>query len=523
MKGFSETKIGTESLSKGLRSDSRNRLNKPGLLACMNMKPVKDEGLVYHEDIDNLFPSVTFDFPFPQVFKGKGETLLANRTSLYQVGQGLALSAITTYDVYNPTQTMAIPEGGQWDFIDHGTTWMLTNGECCVFKTRKSGLFRATEKVYVQKDVRFNSGTHHRGRAVIGGFNEKFFWNTAWEAIWATWEATMPGGLSVSDRGLKGNYVLWSTIGGDLIWLTMPSLARTGLVPFTAGGTDTGFDTGNFTNQMFLDQLKRNELGWMPMPFQGDVIRIEELGKDLIVYGTDGIAVLNPVGDPYPTYGCELLSGVGLAQPGALIDGGSYHKYIGADGCLWKISRGYTISGWEAVSLGFYEFFHDSLKDDWAGSSDDSLGEGYLSTKQQTFIVTEEGVGQTHQIITSGMFHEDEFKGIVSSNGNTEQKIVLDSVDFGLGGIKLLQAVELGLSDYSEVIVAVATRFSKKGPWLFSDWVPINDEGWAVVNTSGIEFRLMIKGKPGQRLAPAYTNYRWNVTDKRNIRGIYAS
>lgn len=111
------------SLKAGIRRDHRLGRNMPGLLECVNLKPL-DGSLVFAEAPTQPFPTPpTVQWPYPQLIRGKGKTILAGRSTLQYVDE--ATWGLTDIPVYNLA-------GGLNDFIvngafstnpDTGPTW----------------------------------------------------------------------------------------------------------------------------------------------------------------------------------------------------------------------------------------------------------------------------------------------------------------------------------------------------------------------------------------------------------------
>ncbi len=111
------------SLKAGIRRDHRLGRNVPGLLECVNLKPI-DGSLVYAEAPTQPFltpPSV--DWPYPQLIRGKGKTILAGKTALQFVDE--ATWGLTDIPVYNLSDLLndLIANGAFTVDPDTGPTW----------------------------------------------------------------------------------------------------------------------------------------------------------------------------------------------------------------------------------------------------------------------------------------------------------------------------------------------------------------------------------------------------------------
>ncbi len=169
-----------EQLAAGLRPDQYVGLNAKFMQECSSMR-LSPFGLLPMEPVnfamETAFLSalgVTVSHPFPQLFKGKGVTLLADEDKVYLVDESTWIATeITTYDVYDPATPKSITAGGAWQFVDFHTTWFLFNGNCQVFPTK----WLHDTKVFVQEDVTMSTGCDYKGRMLAGGFNSDDIWS----------------------------------------------------------------------------------------------------------------------------------------------------------------------------------------------------------------------------------------------------------------------------------------------------------------------------------------------------------
>ena len=93
-------------------------------------------------------------------------------------------------------------------------------------------------------------------------------------------------------------------------------------------------------------QDKTNLAGEMPMDWAGNIYAIGKLDKSLIVYGSGGISILQPVEN---VFGKAILLPLGIKSKGAVTCQLNFHLFITSDGCLWKFSD-------KLEKLGYEEF-----------------------------------------------------------------------------------------------------------------------------------------------------------------------
>lgn len=228
----------------GIRRDFRNAANSQALVTCRNLRPTQ-WGLKDHLPITNPFSAVTLEnagiipsWPFPQLFRGKKVTLLADATAIFLVDESdWSLTPIDTYTIYNTdaaSQALDITEGGPWHFMDFHDTWMLFNGACQVFKTGYS------PKTFVQNAVTIRTGCELlEGRALMAGFDRDNYRTQAWRDYLATYMDNIPKAYQQDlSIGADGNWLWWSSIGGaDLMHLFRLDAAITSTMALIRNGS----------------------------------------------------------------------------------------------------------------------------------------------------------------------------------------------------------------------------------------------------------------------------------------------
>jgi len=508
MKEFA-TKIERE-LEAGLRSDSRAKVNHIQLVQCKNLKPVKGVGLCPYEPASNPFSGLSYSHPFPQLFKGRNVTLLAFATAVYTVNESTwAKTLITTYDVFDEASTKSITTGGAWHFVDLGDVWFLFNGVCVVFKTNRRGMFGYSEKVFVQTVQTIQTGCTHRGRVITGGFSSDF-----WQGDWKQWmdEWLADGGSGVEKANLGSNFVMWSGIGGgDLLFWLLPRIAIYGVLE------DPNYHSN--TKALIFDMLKRNDLGWMPMEWEGTVQRVAPLGKNVIVYGDNGVTALVPVVEPVSTFGKVEIATFGVYGRACVGVGKDRHIFLDKAGRVWQITADLQLT-----QLGYEEFLYSTLATAII-SYNPILEEFVIGHSAGSYVLTDAGLGFATQKVTSIAVIDGAVKGVAPDVSDVEALIETDRFDLGVRGIKQLSTINIGGTSLTSSVMSVAAkyRFNKGSALSTTPYMITNNEGNARLEPSGIDFALLVKNTNYVYADIGYIEVRYRVTDRRYIRGIYAS
>jgi hypothetical protein len=521
-----------DGLKRGLRREAISDRQTQALVRCRNAKP-KEHGLEAHTAISDPFSGQTVSWPFPQLIRGRELTLLAAATSLSEVDETTtpwSTSAVTVYDYINQETADSITTGGQWHMADFGDTFYLFNGNCTVFRLNLADMLMAgTNKTLVQEDITIQTGCDFRGRLIIGGFNPSDFWGDSWTDLLGQWASGQPdpvnrtyNHLLDTATNMGDNFVQWSTIGGgDTFFWFWPDLAVTGPIGRTVAHD---YDPVNHPRPSIFDYLERNEMGFMPMPFQGSVLCVKPLGRTVMAYGEDGVAALPMVSEPFPTFGCVPLLNTGVADRGAVGGDDREHIMVDQEGEVWRISADLNVQ-----RAGYKEFTSALLDGEPIISLDESEREYYIASGSGSgavggYVLTAQGLGECVELPTSLARNEDGLVGLFEDGDIGDHLIVItDTFDLGNRGMKCITGIEVGVETGQDTDVAVYYRNSKADAFSLRSGVILNREGWAIVSITGVEFRVVVDIDSYISAELDYITVRWRQLDKRGIRGAYVA
>jgi hypothetical protein len=486
------------------------------LQEAKNVK-VSPEGLEGYESVSDPFGgAISASWPFPQLVRGKHISLLFGDTTLESVtesGTSWTKSPITTYDAANPNVTKAIVSGNEWHFADLMNSFYAFNENCTVFRVGIETLAGLTTKTFVQDSVTIRTGTESRGRVVFGGFSSADFWSSSvWQSIFQDFQATLSGsGINTSFDDIDANWVFWSSIGGGdfPLWLFHPAL-------YSSVATAPTLDR-------FVEKLKENTFGWMPMPFQGEVKNVKDLNGNVICYGVDGVAALVPIPptvEDTATYGIQSLATFGVAQRSAVGASPFGHIFIDTTGALWSIAPDLTIT-----RLGYEEYLFPMLSEDIRITWDGNQRDFRICSESYGFLLTPNGLSSHYQRVTSAYHVQGAQIGVYLNDASLhaqEGKVVSNVFDMAHTGIKHIGHVSVDVRSLGDVFVALDYRYDRNSEWRRSAWTLVNLEGNARLSVSGLEFRLAVKtdNHDGFELDQAWI--RWLKDDTRHVRGADA-
>ncbi len=509
----------SKTLTSGLRPYSDFGRGMNFLTQCTFLRP-RPWGLRPCVAVSNPFVADQFGtWPFAQIMRGSEVTLLLTATTIKTVTEAspnwTLSAAITTYDLNDPTTGKSITGSDVWHMADFHDSWILFNGTSMVIKTNKEGMFGETNNVFVQNTIAVKTGCAFRGRLIMAGFNPSSYFGADWDSIWNEWLDQLPYAIDTTLDDVDDNFVMWTTIGGgDILNLFLPQMAVNGVIKEDIRTIDSG---------VFLDLWRRNEAGFMPMPWQGTVHVVKPLGNGVMVYGEDGIGYMPSVTNPYPTFGLRKLAPFGIAGRGCVGGDETFHVFMDSSGVLWKI----TAENFSLQKLGYEEFFDDIVDQTVVITYDQSENEFTISgedgsSNALSYILTESGLGRSPYQVTSAFPLEGSLLGVSKTNASTVPIIVSDALDFGYRDLKTITTVELGIEVGTDVTthVAVYYRYNKDSAWVLSTLVLLNNVGFARVQATAIEFRLAIKCSSYIGMKIDYANVRWQASGKRTIRGL---
>lgn len=541
MREFISTILSSDKLV-GLRSDKRSPRNSRFLAVARGCKLLK-EGLVseskdrdLYAKIVEVYGSDAFDrwWPYPQVFDGRKKSLVVSGTRVFELTKStMTPVAETLYSDLAGTTTTLTSSGEPWQFADMGPVWALFNGDVVVFNHKIANLRTANIATPIVESTKMiKTGCYFKGRTILGGFNPDNIWTASsvdstesWADVFAEFLATSPTGVSTS-MPVGENYVMWSTIGGgagDLGWLLFPSVAKAGWIGSMGHGEVDANDyeelTGTRTKRpLFMEQFERNEWGFMPMPWQGSVQAVIPMQKMVVVLGEGGVCALYPtaVGD-FPTLGLLELSSVGVAGRGAAVYGNLGCVFLDKSGKLKLVAEDGKLE-----TLGFREYFKRMPNNVPVFTYNEVDEEYYLCDEERGFVLTKHGLTETNRIASS-LIRSGSDLYVMAFRVGSGLEVLTDIFDMGMRGLKTLEWVEVSASMPLGLSVAIDYRYETGRDFVRSELIPLNNEGFARVGISALEFRVQVVGLRDSEVDIDGIRVYWKGTDKRFRRGINVS
>lgn len=466
-------------MAVGLEPDSQNFVNMNGVSVLQGLRNTK-LGFRVVPTVEQLIsftgqiPAVSFNHPFPQVFRGRKQTIVADELYIYEVDESdWTVTKLVTYDFYSQASTKGITTGGVWQFIDFGNSWILLNGSCIVVK---NNWYHAT-KVFVIDTMTVTTGCRHNGIIALGGFNESDFWTADWDVENAARLAKGTAwGYSVG--GATKNAVWWSGVGGgDFLHLLDLDIAVEGNTNIV-GAHDAD-------NPLYLDMQKRNASANMIMDTSSQVLSMVPLGQNLIVGCADAIYILPHVSEPFSTYGKHMLVPIGVHDRGSIATNGVICIALDQFGSLWSIGGKGDIS-----RLGYEQYFADVLDEQVTITYDSMYSEFYISTATKAFILGNSGLSEIGFSAPTLHRMAKKLVGLVTQHSPAlTPKVVFGPLDFGSRQTKTVRQLECIGALPNAITATVRFRNSSTSSWT-SKTVSFDVRGRAVVECTGVEFEF---------------------------------
>ena len=254
-----------------------------------------------------------------------------------------------------------------------------------------------------------------------------------------------------------------------------------------------------------------NDAGFKPMNWRGYVYQVKKLDKSVIIYGSGGATIAYPVGSPMPTFGFKDMLNIGIKNKTAI--GGDYQVHFCIDilGCLYKI----TSEG--IVKLGYEEFLLPLTNPvlTW----DAAKRRLYISDSLTGYMLSENTLTGGYANLT-GLYRIKESLTAVSPNKLITKpvEICTDILDFKRRGLKSIESMQFDAISDTVLFAAIDYRYKKNEEFKSTKWSQLNSEGVAHIRTSGVEFRIKLKGLNHGSFDLSYISIQLKFIDQRFTR-----
>lgn len=297
---------------------------------------------------------------------------------------------------------------------------------------------------------------------------------------------------------LIASYVSGTTIPATWTLLVAAPELRMGSVLTQPGGGGGGDTAGiNWLKWSQIGALnftidRSNIAGQMPLPLRGALWAILRHGRDIMLYGRNGVYKLIPAGN---AYGYQPMLDIGLRSKRAVADCGpivgGLHYFVDAHSRLWKVADGLELldyrewlSGLSTIVLSFDPitrllYLCDGTTGYVYNVETGSFGKGPAT------ITAIGAQGGSLYVCASGAITVPNFA------------FSTDITDFKTRKGKTVHSFEVGVDTTLTLEGAIDYRLQKQASFLSTNWYPIDSRGQCYVNAYGYEFRFKVRATTG--------------------------
>jgi len=306
----------------------------------------------------------------------------------------------------------------------------------------------------------------------------------------------------------KNQLILGGIVSDDYKWSSLGSAS----VAWSAIG-HTEFDPQNDPTA-----------GFMPMPWSGidgaTIQKVMKLGKVVRVYGNFGVSDLVPTNNQHGvSFGKHDVVGYGSIAADT-VDGDQFVQvFLNADYdlCL-STSEGVKV-------LGFRRHMENLTGADTIIVYDRKARRFYISDGVLSYVYNEHGMYSTNQCVTSIGRINGQLGGFIKDNSDSDIRVKTTETDFGVSGMKTVEAVESGV-DYDvstsyAMKLALSGNYTYRGDYITLGYDKFNIRGIATKKMTARDFKFLLKSTfiAGSAFNLNSLKIKIKYSDKRNIRG----
>lgn len=454
-----------------------------------NLVPYHDS-LRSYKPIQNVLSDITGTYPFPQWFRFERDNIALTDNAVRDLDDSFFpfdSSSAQTSDW--SLGSFSEPFRG----VDYGKDWILINGaDGTIYK--RGGVISSTTA------LRANAAIKHKNRTLLGG-SPNGLWTADWITEFEAFLADADFDANEFTVALGSNFVLWSSFDSTDI-------------PFGLIDPSEVFNVEGYGSR-FLEALRGNELGFIEMPFSGDIYDMFALGEQVFIFGEDGIASMAMTGEASgAAYGITGSQPFGIKSRGAV--GGDIASIVFIDNLnqLWII----TPEGLDR--LDFSEYMAE-LEGQIFITKDPDEPLFYIGDGTTSFVLNNGRLTRVFQTVsaTSGAYA---FRAGASHDDSDESaRFETDKLDIGISSLKTLTGVHLGVSD--PLIGTAQVTAQSKGKEYSSKKVSLNKENYAAPRTFGSGHRVLVELDSYEDIDMNRIRLNWQLDDRRQVRGIFST
>jgi hypothetical protein len=300
-------------------------------------------------------------------------------------------------------------------------------------------------------------------------------------------------------------------LGGDVNWPFSADLAVFGLLDST--------QSADFA-EVYISNFRDGNQGFVLLPLQGRVLRMERLGAGLVCYAEDGVCLVQAVSENGNAHAVRIISNCGLGDNGLLACAEGFHMYVDRVGKLQFVSNEFAVR-----ELGYEEFLATLITNKASAvpmaAFDASESEVYFSNGAVSYVRSRTGLGEVWTAATS--LYQSSANGLSGSRvsiapGNGLVRLKTCAMDFGDRAFKQFHDAEIGAYDVTNLKIRTHYKNNHSTTWVASEWQEVIRGGFVILQVSGYEVMFEVEFTPGANARFEYIKVNWQVRDQRNFR-----
>lgn len=450
------TTVFQEGLIAGLSVEEAVNTQAQHLVQCYNVIP-GNYGLEPRQEVVRPVSHLTgYSWPWPACYCLSRHTLIFTPTEVYQADANWDLKLLAL---------------GNWGSLPHIADFMDT----VIWATEKGQWMLAGGAVTKRLSAYFRTCCNFRGQLIVGNCTLPFgpYHNKYGELVKL--------GTEVSGPALVG----WAKIGA----------------------LDWEYSIGN-------------EVGWAPMPWDGSVSAILPLGKEVVVYGTNGVVKMAPVSTPVSTFGIQDFGDIGVLNPQCVAGDTTSHLFVGQDYALYLTEPEKVLSGEGKMPrrLGFSHWIKNL--ENPIVSFDSAKRHWWIGDESRCFIFNGKALAEASVTPSHLSRLDGPLWGFCREHGEGEAIIETGPLSFDSRGIKTLMCVEADVESASSVRGWASWKTSYFKDFQPRPAVPLDHRGAFFPVVSGTEVTVGLRSKDYKSFRLSKMWLRHKTVDKTFARGV---
>lgn len=263
-----------------------------------------------------------------------------------------------------------------------------------------------------------------------------------------------------------------------------------------------------------------NEVGWAPMPWDGEVLALLPLGKEVVVYGTNGCAKLAMAASPVTTFGVQDFGDIGVLNADCVAGDTTSHLYLGQDSALYLVEPERALSGEGKLPkrLGYDNWLR--VLENPVMSFDSAQRHWWIGDENRCFIFTGKGLAEANITPTHLSRLDGPLWGFYREHGPDVATIETGPTSFDSRGIKTLMCVEADIESDTPVFGWATWKVGYSKQFQIGRPIRLDPRGAFFPVLSGTELTVGLQARDYHSFRLSKMWLRYKNTDKTFARGV---